>query len=105
MKKMANDYALNIARSYIDRVKEKFINFKEAWVFGSLTKGNFNENSDIDVAVVFSDNVNEFEQDVELMYLRTDDELLIEPHSFDKLDFNLNNPFAEQVLKYGIKLT
>jgi len=38
------------------------------------------------------------------MYLRDDDDLLIEPHPFAEADFNFSNPQASEILKNGIEL-
>jgi predicted nucleotidyltransferase len=50
--------ALKISREYLKRVRESNLNFSEAWLFGSYAKGNQHENSDIDIAIVLSDNEN-----------------------------------------------
>lgn len=41
---------------------------------------------------------------VELMCLRGDNDLLIEPHPFTLSDFNLSNPVVAEILKNGIEL-
>ena len=45
------------------------------------------------------------EMQIELMKMRTDDDLLIEPHPFIKTDFNTSNPVVSEILKNGIELT
>lgn len=36
--------------------------------------------------------------------MRTDEDLLIEPHPFRKEDFNTNNPVVAEILNYGIEI-
>ena len=42
---------------------------------------------------------------VQLFQLRSDRELLIEPHPFRTSDFNESNPVASEILRTGIELT
>jgi len=61
--------ALEIARKYIEFISTKF-NIQSAMLFGSFAKGNFHDDSDIDIAVVIK-NINDiFDTQVELMKLR-----------------------------------
>lgn len=46
--------ALNIAQRYAGAIKAKY-SFSRIILFGSYAKGNFNDESDIDIAVVFKD--------------------------------------------------
>ncbi|MBV5343782.1 nucleotidyltransferase domain-containing protein [bacterium] len=97
--------ALKISCEYLRRVRESNLNFSEAWLFGSYAKGNQHENSDIDIAIVLSDNENHtFETDVKLMVIRKGDETLIEPHAFSKNEFNVNIPIVNQILQHGERL-
>ena len=36
--------------------------------------------------------------------MRTDDDLLIEPHPFRAIDFQMSNPVVSEILKEGIEL-
>jgi predicted nucleotidyltransferase len=42
--------AINLANSYLMRVKQTRIPFSEAWLFGSYAKETANDSSDIDLA-------------------------------------------------------
>ena len=78
----------------------------KAYLFGSYAKGNFDENSDIDIAIVLDklkDN-ERFDFQVELMLLSSKYDNRIEPHPIAEKDLNLNNPFAAEILKTGIPL-
>jgi hypothetical protein len=39
---------------------------------------------------------------IDLMQMRTDEDLLIEPHPFRNEDFNSNNPVVSEILNNGI---
>jgi hypothetical protein len=40
-----------------------------------------------------------------LLQLRSDEDLLIEPHPFLHSDFNFSNPMVAEILKNGIELS
>ncbi|WP_366923739.1 nucleotidyltransferase domain-containing protein [Metallumcola ferriviriculae] len=80
------------------------MNISAAYVYGSYIRGNFDEDSDIDIAVV-SD---EFTGDViddrfRLMKFRRKVDIRIEPHPFSLIDFN-DNPLSKGILQDGVKL-
>lgn len=76
---------------------------KEIILFGSYSKGNWTENSDIDIAVIF-DKIDEdkFKLTANLFKLRRAIHPLLEPIVFDLR----HDPsgFLEHVMKTGIKL-
>lgn len=92
--------ALNIARIYANVVRDKYSLIKVI-LFGSFAKGNFNEDSDIDIAVVFKDFDNLLDMQLELMRLRRKIDSRIEPHPFRESDFDLSNPIVTEIIKYG----
>ncbi len=52
--KMDKKTALEIVKKYIDFLKDNKFNIQKAYIFGSYAKGNFNEDSDIDLAIVMN---------------------------------------------------
>ena len=102
---MDKDDALRISRAYLNRLKASNIGFSEAYMFGSFAKGNFHDNSDIDIAIVLKDNVEHtFDTEVQLMLTRKGEETIIEPHAFTKDEFNNNTPIVFQIIKHGIRI-
>ena len=97
--------ALIMCRNYLLRLKEKKLNFSDAWLFGSFARGNQHKNSDIDVAIIMNDPFIPFEIEVMLMTCRKGEETLIEPHVFTKSDFNHTTPLVEQIIKFGEPIT
>jgi len=92
--------ALTIAGKYADTVKEKY-DYLKIILFGSYAKGNFNDDSDIDIAVIFKDYNNLLDMQLELMRLRRKIDSRIEPHPFRERDFDASNPIVNEILKYG----
>jgi uncharacterized protein len=95
--------AYRIAGDYISSIGTKYT-IVQAYLFGSYAKGNFTNDSDIDVAVVV-DNVEDIiDAQIEMMKLRRKIDLRIEPHPFNRTDFNSNDPLASEVIRHGIAI-
>ncbi|GAP72516.1 nucleotidyltransferase domain-containing protein [Candidatus Symbiothrix dinenymphae] len=92
--------ALKIVQEYADAVRTHF-DYSKVILFGSYAKGNFHEDSDIDVAVVFADYDNRMERQLELMNLTHKIDSRIEPHPFRENEFEISNPFVNEIIKYG----
>jgi predicted nucleotidyltransferase len=97
---MAEKKIIEIVSKFASKVKEKY-DCVSVILFGSYAKGSFNENSDIDIAVVLKDYENFFNIQVELMRLRRDIDTRIEPHPIKEKDFNENTPLINEIKKYG----
>ena len=91
---------IKIATEYAIALNHKYSAVKVI-LFGSYAKGNYHDESDIDIAVVFKDFGNLVETQLELMRLRRNIDSRIEPHPFRECDFNVSNPIANEVIKYG----
>lgn len=92
--------AVIVAQKYAIAIKANY-NFIRIILFGSYAKGNFNEDSDIDIAVVFKDYSNLIDMQLELMRLMRKIDSRIEPHPFRESEFELSNPIVNEILKYG----
>jgi len=92
--------ALDIAQRYAGAINANY-SFIKIILFGSYAKGNFNEDSDIDIAVVFKDYSNLMDMQLELMRLRRKIDSRIEPHPFRESEFEVSNPIVNEILKYG----
>lgn len=87
------------------RLKENNIKFSDAWLFGSYAKGSQRSDSDIDIAIIFEDDISKtFEIEVKLMIIRSGEETLIEPHAFTKDEFRTGSPLINQIINYGERL-
>lgn len=89
-----------IAQRYAEAVKADY-DIIRIILFGSYAKGNYNDDSDIDIAVVFKDYSNLIDMQLELMRLRRKIDSRIEPHPFRESEFELSNPIVSEIIKYG----
>ena len=95
--------ALDVVKRYAELLKIHF-EFSKVILFGSYVKGNPRKDSDIDIAVVFSDYDNRMNKQVELMKLTRQVDTRIEPHPFRECEFDLSDPFVNEILSYGIEV-
>ncbi len=95
--------ALTIANRYIDFIGNKY-SISQAYMFGSFAKGTNHEDSDIDIAIVVKNVSDIIDAQIEMMKLRRKIDLRIEPHPFLKIDFNLQNPIVNEIIKFGIPI-
>ncbi len=97
VKKTIDKYLMALNRSNIP--------IKEAILFGSYATGNYQEWSDIDIALVsdmFEGNLFKDKDKIRKVTLSISSEIEAIPFSLD--DFNSRNPFVKEILKTGIKL-
>lgn len=95
--------AIKIAERYILAVRKKYL-VENAFLFGSFAKGTNHRDSDIDLAIIFESVDDIIDLQMELLKMRTDDDLMIEPHPFLLKDFQLSNPVVSEILKDGIRI-
>ena len=100
---MDKNEAIKIAKKYISNLLERYA-IEKAYLYGSYAKGTNHAQSDIDLAIVLNSGSDIIDLQVDLMQMRTDDHLMIEPHPFRKEDFNINNPVVAEILKEGIEI-
>lgn len=91
------------AEKYIRQIP-KNLDLRKAYLFGSCAKGVENEDSDIDIALIVGKMDDFFSLQMQLMRLRRNVDLRIEPHPILEKDFTKQNPLAFEVQKYGIEL-
>lgn len=97
--------ASEIARKYFDFVKKNEVNVKKGYIFGSFVRGTANEDSDIDLAIVFKELDDTFDMQVKLMKIRRNFDSRIEPHPFRESDFQNSNPLVYEIMKTGVELS
>lgn len=96
---MDKEQALKLAKKYKEMVAEK-LPFKAMYLYGSYSKGNYTENSDIDIAVVVDSLSDDFFEDTPLLWkLRRRICNLIEPVLLTEDE---SNPLYVDILRTGI---
>lgn len=91
--------------SYLQALNRHNIPIKEAILFGSYAKGNSQEWSDIDIALVseiFIGNRIDDKDKIRKITLSVSSEIEVIP--FSPKDFHLQNPLAKEILTTGIRL-
>jgi len=90
---------------YLQALNRNNIPIKEAILFGSYARGDYQEWSDIDIALVsdiFEGNRIDDKDKIRKITLSISSEIEVIPFFPD--DFNLQNPFAKEILTTGIRL-
>lgn len=102
------DEGINITiANYINLIREKYADIEKAYLFGSFAKGISNEDSDIDLALVFKDldDSERFDVQVQLMLLASKIDSRIEPHPISYNDFISGSPFVAEIQKTGVEIS
>ncbi|MBI9039676.1 MAG: nucleotidyltransferase domain-containing protein [Bacteroidales bacterium] len=100
---MDKSEAIKIAIRYTDSISRKY-RIENVILFGSYAKGTNHADSDIDLAIIFTSIDDIIDMQIELMKMRTDDDLMIEPHPYSLSDFQTSDPVVSEILKNGVEL-
>jgi len=100
---MVNQSIIETAKRYVQQIPNS-MDLKKAYLFGSYAKGIEREDSDIDIAIVVGKMDDFFSIQMQLMRIRRNIDLRIEPHPISDKDFNVQNPFAYEIQQTGIEL-
>ena len=90
---------------YTDSLAKNHIPVWRLYLYGSYAKGTARPDSDIDLAVCLDkDEIDGFREDVELMRLRWEIDLRIEPHAFARSDLDETNPYIWEIIHTGERI-
>ena len=99
-----NKEILNSINEYVKEIKKHY-NITTIILFGSYAKGTYNENSDIDIAVVSEDFEDIYDCMAKLMGMTWDIDARTEPHPIRKKDYEeANDYFIQEIVDTGIKV-
>ncbi len=73
---------------YVKHIKRIYPGLKDVYVVGSYVRGTAHSESDIDIALVFDEVSDGFDLQLQLMKIRRQYDLRIEPHVFSTDDFD-----------------
>lgn len=94
-----------IIQRYIRNVQKKGIEIERAILYGSYARGNANEFSDIDFALISTDfSGTRFIDRQRIISLRRDIDERLEPMPFLPEDFHEGNPLAADIMEHGIEI-
>ena len=94
---------LKIIEEYLAVLKNNGFEISDAYLFGSYAKNKANSDSDIDIAVILKNIDDYFDTQLEMMKLRRNVNLYIEPHPISKKDFR-NHILFDEIKNYGLKV-
>lgn len=100
---MVTETAINIAKNFLNTLPDE-MKVRNAYLFGSYAKGKNSNKSDIDIAIIIGSTSDIFDIQMQMLRLRRNIDLRIEPHPIREKDFSDMNPFADEIIKSGIKL-
>ncbi len=100
---MVKKAIISTASKYVKQLPPE-LDVRKAFLFGSCAKGLESEDSDIDIAIVLGNMTDFFETQMQLMRLRRNIDLRIEPHPIGDKEFNSTNPFAHEAQTTGIEI-
>jgi len=100
---MVDKSVINTAKLYISHIPAE-LELKKAYLFGSYARSNQHAGSDIDIALVVGKMDDFFTLRRELMRLRRNIDLRIEPHPFLEEEFTIQNPLAWEIERTGVLL-
>ena len=92
------------AKRYIALLRKHDLPVLEAWLFVPNGDGKNRNGGVIDLALVFDLYEDTLENKLALKQLRGEVDERIEPHPFDKNDFNPGNPLTDLIRTTGISL-
>jgi len=96
---------IELVKKFVDEASKDNIRISKAILFGSYAKGTYHDLSDIDIAVVSNDfdGISFYDsQKLQDAMLRTS--IDIETHPYRPEEFNIDNPFVNEILKYGYRV-
>jgi len=96
--------AFDIGKDFVRLLRKKNYQVSRAILYGSFARGNYHENSDIDIAIVLQHLNDPFRAQVEMLKLTWNFNTRIEPHPFAEQDFNSENPVAREIMRTGIEI-
>ena len=103
---LTRNAAIETVRNYAHEIKERGINLRMVFLYGSFAKGTQHEWSDIDVALVADEFTGFTFDDKKLFpYIGIKDPYIrIETKTYPTEYFNQGDPFIEEIKKTGIEI-
>jgi predicted nucleotidyltransferase len=100
------DTTIDIIKYCLSSLRKYKIFVEKAYLFGSYAKKKYDQNSDIDLALILKSlpDDKKFDTQVQLLLIASEFDTRIEPHPFSSKDFNYSNPFASEILKTGFEI-
>jgi len=96
---------IDTLKNYVSALEKNKIRIQQAVLFGSYARGNADQWSDIDVALVSDDFIGDrFSDRKKIARVTLDVDYNISPITFRPEDFTRKNFFVEEILETGIRI-
>lgn len=97
---------INSINKFVSEAIKANPNIINAFLFGSFAKNQEQADSDIDIAFIVENLLDDarFDLQVQLLLLASKYDTRIEPHPLSKEDFISNNPFVLEIKKTGLEI-
>lgn len=100
-----NNEIINTVRKSIELLRENNISIKKAYLFGSFATGSEHEWSDIDLALVSDDFLEDrYMERLRIMKITSTIDSRIEPAPYQTEQFNEVDPLVWEIKKNGIEI-
>lgn len=101
---MDKEKIIEILKAYVNALISNRIPVAQAYLFGSTVKGTDNKDSDFDIALFLKRMQDEISMLNQLMKIRREFDLRIEPHPFLENEIDNGNPFVNNIITTGEKI-
>jgi predicted nucleotidyltransferase len=92
-------------RDYVKTLEKNKVPVWRLYLYGSYAKNTFHSDSDIDLAVFWDrDDIDGLDEDIQLRMLSWEVDLMIDPHSFARTDFDETDPFVREIIATGERI-
>lgn len=104
---MVTEEIRGIVNDFARRLKENHVEYDSLVLFGSYAKGNYHEDSDLDIAVISSQfGKDRLQERIKLMKISAKTDARIEPHPVSLPDWNEGwKAIVHEIARTGIKIT
>ncbi len=97
--------AIAIAMRYVAKLRMNKIPVEQAYLYGSYARGNYHEDSDIDVVIVSPQfTKSRFEDSLTIAMMRYDIDLRISPLAYNPADFIMDYVIPNEAMTNGIRI-
>jgi len=101
---MDKEQIIEILKAYVNALISNHIPVAQAYLFGSTVKGTDNIDSDYDIALFLKKMQDEISMLNQLMKIRREFDLRIEPHPFLENDIDNGNQLVNNIITTGEKI-
>ncbi len=97
--------AIEIATAYVAKLRMNKIAVEQAYLYGSFARGDFHQDSDIDIIIVSPEfTKSRFEDSLTIAKMRYDIDLRISALAYNPTDFIMDYTIPNEAMTHGIRI-